>query len=99
QDQGTMVTGLLEDLIDASRFRMEALEIRPAPCDIGSLLTAVLALVPPDQRERVDVTVPPVEVGHWDPRRVEQLLTNLIGNALKYSPDDSRVTVEVVRQE
>ncbi len=33
--------------------------------------------------------------GEWDPDRIAQLIMNLVGNALKYSPADSKVTVRV----
>jgi signal transduction histidine kinase len=100
QNQGVMMTGLLEDFIDASRLQAEALEVRPTPCDIGPNLTAILSRLSSEERARVDVTVPPAAAeGQWDQQRIEQVLANLIGNALKYSPDDSRVTVVVTRHD
>ncbi|GAC1513816.1 MAG: hypothetical protein NVS2B16_19530 [Chloroflexota bacterium] len=100
QHHGVFITALLDDLIDASRIELGALEVRAVPCDIRVNLTSVLSLLTPDEAERVDVTVPPMMVvGRGDPRRVEQVLANLIGNALKYSPAASRVTVTVTRHD
>jgi len=98
--QGVTMTGLLDDLIDASRIQLGALKVRPTPCDIGASITSILSRLAPDDRDRVDVTVPPAAVvGEWDQRRIEQVLANLIGNALKYSPYDSRVSVVVMRRD
>ena len=37
--------------------------------------------------------------GEWDTTRIGQVLSNLIGNALQYSPEDSVVHVTVAGQE
>lgn len=93
---GVKMTELLDDLIDTSRIQLAALEVRPARCGLDMILTDVLLLLAPDESERVDVSMPAgPAIGEWDQKRLEQVLANLIGNALKYSPEDSRVTVVV----
>lgn len=100
QNHGRSMTSLLEELIDSSRIQLGELDVQRAPCDVGDSLFTVVSMLSHQERERLDVTVPAVTVvGHWDQRRVEQVLANLLGNALKYSPADSRVTVDVVRQD
>jgi signal transduction histidine kinase len=38
-------------------------------------------------------------IGEWDERRIQQVVTNLVSNAMKYSPEHSTVTVTVTADE
>jgi signal transduction histidine kinase len=59
----------------------------------------VLARLNPEERARVDVALPDAPLaGEWEQQRVEQVLANLVGNALKYSPESERVSVTVERR-
>jgi len=78
---------LIDDMLDVSRMRSGKLSIRPAKCELMNLLERVvsdlslqaattgssLTLQP---HERVD--------GCWDEFRVEQVIVNLLTNALRY---------------
>lgn len=98
RDQTVAMTRLLDDLLDASRIQAGVLVLRPAPCELGSCLATVLARLGPEERARVDVVLANAPLaGEWDPKRVDQVLANLLGNALKYSPDSARVDITVDR--
>ena len=97
-DQAAVMAGLVDELLDASRVRAGRFEVQPAPCDLGECLSSVVARLAADESRRVDVVLPDAPLaGQWERRRVEQVLANLIGNALKYSPAEARVVVSVVR--
>jgi signal transduction histidine kinase len=73
------------------------LEIRPIECDMVELcrdVVQVRSIGEPDERIELVARRPSV-TGRWDPDRVQQVIDNLIGNALKYSPTDGNVTVTV----
>jgi signal transduction histidine kinase len=96
--QAQAMTRLLDDLLDVSRIQAGAFDLRTAPCDLGGCLEAVLARLGPGERERVEVALADAPLaGEWDRQRVEQVLANLLGNALKYSPPGERVRVVVER--
>jgi signal transduction histidine kinase len=95
---------LIDDLLDIGRLREGRLALRCEAVDLVALarqvvdrLQAELRLDDTDSREiRVEAgadTLP----GTWDPRRLDQVLTNLLSNALKYSPAGSPVTVRLDR--
>jgi PAS domain S-box-containing protein len=88
---------LVDDLLDVSRMRAGSLEIRPIECDMVELcrdVVQVRSIGEPDGRIELVARRPSV-TGRWDPDRVQQVIDNLIGNALKYSPTDGNVTVTV----
>jgi signal transduction histidine kinase len=91
------LVGLVGDLLDLSRLEAGRVELEPQPLDTPSLVRGALAAVSNlfEARGtvlRVDVpeSVPPI-LG--DRRRVEQILTNLLANAAKYTPGGGVVEV------
>jgi signal transduction histidine kinase len=78
---------MVRDLLDASRIDARQLLLERRPVDLAATASALVAQLRVafggrDIRVEVVGTVPPVEA---DPHRVEQILTNLLENAVKYS--------------
>jgi signal transduction histidine kinase len=95
ETQTSALAQQLDDLLDASRIQAGALDVRTAPCELAECLRTVLARLGEDERARVEVTLPedmPL-AGAWEQRRVEQVLSNLIRNGLKYSPTTESVAI------
>jgi PAS domain S-box-containing protein len=98
--QAWAMTDLINDLLDASRVELDALQLRTAPHDLGICLATILARLTPDERARIELVLPDGPLaGDWDGPRVEQVLANLVGNALKYSPADTPVQLHIERRE
>jgi signal transduction histidine kinase len=90
---------LLDDLLDASRIQGGQLELWTVPSDLGECLETILARLNPEERSRVAIALPDALLaGEWETKRIEQVLANVIGNALKYSPESERVSVTVDRR-
>jgi signal transduction histidine kinase len=94
------ILGLVEELLDASRIEAGRLDLHPERCDLGTLVTAAVG----EQREASDraivlegADVPGLTV-EGDRERLAQVLTNLLDNAAKYSPQGAPVQVRVWRQ-
>ena len=86
---------LAEDLLDVTRVQAGRLELQLQPTDLVALARRVLARrqLTTERHTLTLVTALPHLVVHADPRRIEQVLSNLIGNAIKYSPEGGAIEV------
>lgn len=81
---------LMNSLLDVSRLRGRRLQLSPEPTTLDAVVTRAVRHFEFDLHRRrrtltLDLPDEPVEVV-WDAPRIELVLTNLIDNALKYSP-------------
>ncbi len=90
---------LLEDLLDLSRLDASKLKPRVRACDVAQVVReAVTSVEPGAERRGVRVATSGISgelVCRSDPQRVRQILINLLTNAVRHSPADDTVTVEV----
>ena len=88
---------LIEDMLDVSRIRTGKLSIRPNRFDLVQLMNNLLQNFAPQveaAESSVTLTANQPVVGNWDEFRIEQVMSNLLTNALRYgakSPIDVRV--------
>jgi predicted ATPase/signal transduction histidine kinase/tRNA A-37 threonylcarbamoyl transferase component Bud32 len=80
---------LTDELLDVTRIEHGRLDLRPMPVDLGALARQVVddlrfELASAGCATRIDGDEQ--VVGTWDPSRLEQVITNLITNALKFGP-------------
>lgn len=88
-------TRLIGDLLDFAKERMSGrLPVKPGPADLAALIHEAV--------EEAEFTFPTRAivhhergelVGRWDPDRIAQVLSNLLANALKFSPPGTQVTL------
>jgi signal transduction histidine kinase/FixJ family two-component response regulator len=95
------MTRLIDDLLDASRIEAGKLSLTlqplPAAVLLGDATEAALPLAEAQGAQLVKGEVDPALVVRADGHRILQLLSNLVGNALKFvPPSQGRVTLSVV---
>ncbi len=93
----TRLTKLVEELLDVSRIEEGRVELKRQPVDVKAAVTAVLVnfgILTPAHRfeQRYREPIPPLLA---DPDKLTQVLTNLISNAIKYSPNGGPITISV----
>ena len=93
--QTGQLTRLVDDLLDVARVTSGKIELRSQIVDLHALAVhCVDALAEPARLRRHDVAVHggPVHV-HGDPSRLEQVIRNLLDNAIKYTPAGGEIRV------
>ncbi len=92
---GGRMQGLLDDLCDFNRTQLGlGINVVPSDIDLAHVLVNVvdeLRASHPDREITVDMRGD--LRGDWDDRRMQQLLSNLVGNAVKYGARDTPVRV------
>jgi PAS domain S-box-containing protein len=85
--QARRLSTLLDGLLDVTRLASKRLWLRTEELDLHELLESVLRAMNPELQRSgcaVAVTTPERVMGRWDRLRVEQVLTNLLTNAMKF---------------
>jgi two-component system phosphate regulon sensor histidine kinase PhoR len=91
----TLIDNLLESAkLEAGRFR-----VYPHSADLGQMIAEAAHIMQPLQakyNQRLVLELPtPIPTVHADPRRTAQVLVNLLSNAIRYSPDNTEITIRV----
>jgi signal transduction histidine kinase len=92
---------LVDDLLDVSRAAAGTLSIDSQVVQLGPLAASVVAVNQPAAAEKsIDLTIAQVDNPTiWgDPERLQQVLSNVVSNAIKFSPKGGRVDVQVARE-
>lgn len=102
QRQSERLARLVNELLDISRLSAGRLRLELEPTDLGETVREVVAHfneLGELERfgSRVELEETPGVVGRWDPARLEQIISNLLTNALKYG--EQRPIRMVVRRE
>jgi signal transduction histidine kinase len=90
---------LLTALFDIRCLEAGVLTISRWPTDLSVLVREVTDGMRPTARHVISLSANETVIGEWDERRIRQVVMNLVSNALKYSPEQSTVTVSVAGDE
>ncbi|HEY2938322.1 MAG TPA: ATP-binding protein [Gaiellaceae bacterium] len=98
-DQGTRLTQITEEILLASRLDRGELRLETARLDLGELVRTTVETMRHRLPSSISLTTELESNGAavGDRDRVEQVLVNLLDNAIKYSPDGGAVVVSTAR--
>jgi two-component system, cell cycle sensor histidine kinase PleC len=89
---------LINGILDVSKIQAGKLSVDREPIDLGPILTSCLLIIEAKAREKnivvessVPATLPRIS---GDPLRLKQILINLLGNAVKFTPEGGRIRIE-----
>ena len=90
QRNGKALLELISDILDLSRIEADRLTLEKMDCPLRQIIDDVLSVVQVRAEQKglaleVDYAFPLPETIHTDPVRLRQVLTNLIGNAVKFT--------------
>ena len=93
---------LIEDLLDVSRVMRGAIQLRKEPSELSNLIDHAIEVTRSfieTRRHQLTITLPeePITL-NVDPIRIEQVVTNLLHNAAKYTPEGGQINLSVARE-
>jgi two-component system cell cycle sensor histidine kinase PleC len=89
---------LINGILDVSKIQAGQLEVEPEPMDIKPLIASCILIIQAKAKEKniaVETGIAanmPMIMG--DPLRIKQILINLVGNAVKFTPKKGRIRIE-----
>jgi signal transduction histidine kinase len=86
---------LIDNLLDASQIQAQGLTLELADVNLSALLRRVVQTYSPhNPQHRFEVQLPETLPAVWgDEERLRQVLTNLLNNAIKYSPQGGAIRI------
>ncbi|MCL2759028.1 MAG: ATP-binding protein [Treponema sp.] len=98
-DASTHLLGVINDILDMSKIEAKKFELAPVEFNFEKMLARVLNVVNFRIEEKcqtlilnVDKEIPKMLIG--DEQRLSQVITNLLGNAVKFTPENGSVKVD-----
>lgn len=98
QQQVMRFTGLIDNLLDATRISAKGLSLNNEETDLCQIVKGVVDRFRAELATvgcAVDLHADGSVIGYWDPLRIDQVVVNLLSNAMKYAPGKP---IEVISQ-
>ena len=95
--QSQRLVRLVDQLLDSVRVQGD-MPLHPSEVELTALCRGVVDMTLSGDGPRAIIDADGPIVGHWDPLRIEQVVTNLLSNAVRYSPAGGTIHVMVARE-
>ncbi|HEV8633519.1 MAG TPA: ATP-binding protein [Chloroflexota bacterium] len=96
QEQADRMLAMIEQLLDLRRLERGMLHLEMGRFDLAALVRrSVEAIQATTSRHRIEAHAPTELIVRADRRRIEEVVTNLLENAVKYSPAGGRIEVRL----
>ncbi len=88
---------LVSDVLDISRIRSKKLKLTPEKFSLPKIIQNTVEEMKPEAREKeIDLTTKLADLPEItaDPGRISQVVGNLVNNAIKFTPEKGKITIE-----
>lgn len=95
-DEASRMRRLVDDLLDLARIDAGQVAVKRHPVDLNALMAVTLdglAVQTAEKNIRVENKLPPLPQILGDGDRLKQVFTNILDNAIKYTPNGGRITI------
>jgi len=89
---------LVTDMLDVSRLEGGGMTLRRGPVDLGGVVSDVVTELEPlalNRGQRVTTHIEPVEAIDADRDKLHQIAVNLVSNAIRYTPEQGEIVIDV----
>jgi signal transduction histidine kinase/DNA-binding response OmpR family regulator len=100
EDASNHLLGVINDILDMSKIEANKFELAPAEFDLEKMLRRIVNVINfrVDEKHQklsvyVDRSIPRLLIG--DDQRIAQVITNLLGNAVKFTPEYGSISLAV----
>jgi two-component system sensor histidine kinase KdpD len=94
-DEAARLDELIGHVLDMSRIESGTLRVEPIAIDLQPVLRESIDLMAAQAPyHTLTAHLPPLPLAQADPRRVRQIMTHLLDNAIKFSPQGTTITVD-----
>jgi signal transduction histidine kinase/CheY-like chemotaxis protein len=100
EEASRLLLGVVNNVLDMSKIEANKFELSPIAFDFAQLIERVTGVIRVKSEEKnlrlvtnFDKTIPPCLIG--DDQHLAQVLTNLLGNAVKFTPEGGSITLDV----
>jgi PAS domain S-box-containing protein len=89
------LTSLINNLLDVTRIDIKRMEFNMQPFDLCAIVADAIAILQPTISHQLIVEGPESCGAYGDKERINQVLLNLLTNAIKYSPESDKVFINI----
>jgi len=97
RESGRQLLDMINDILDLAKIEAGKMDVRPSEFHIGALISAQCDLIRSLSEEKnidLGVTVQPdLPMVFQDQSKIQQIVLNLVSNAIKFTPEGGRITV------
>jgi PAS domain S-box-containing protein len=99
EKQTKNLTRLISELLDLVRIEQGALLLHKTDLSFASVVQESVEHLRHVSKKSIQLTINADGIVHVDANRISQVLVNLMGNAIKYSPYSERIEVEIFKKD